>query len=213
MRVTYSKTRSVPEGTPFLTTSTGLKYWHIRHPPSGGLQASVETEDPEISMHAYGSGSRDGTRSFMFCYKDGFRIGFSCACFIDGLPWGNIKRQEDIDQGKREGKSIIRITAIGTPVTDFATPTETERSTILCGPTWNEFYNGKRTLFPSLEIQNEMRMIWLELFGGLRGKFLLLDPAFPKTLPDGSAYPQITPIFDEAVMQQFANGDLVDAKS
>jgi len=207
MRVTYNKTRSVPEGTAFLTTSTGLKYWHIRHPPSAGLQVSVETEDPEISMHAYGSGSRDGTTSYMFCYKDGFRIGFSCARFIDGLPWG------DLASEKREGKSITKITAIGTRVADYGTPGETERYAILCGPTWNEFYNGKRTLFPSFEIQNEMRMIWLDLFCGLIGKLYRLSLGAPKTTPDGTPFLEITAVFDEAIIQQFASGDLVDTKS
>ncbi|TNB47181.1 hypothetical protein FF124_13475 [Martelella lutilitoris] len=118
IEISYEKRLFPPEGEPWLETRDGLKYWLVKREPTIGLQISVLTEDPSISMHRYGGGGREDCGSFLFCYK-GFQIGFidhelGEACWP--LPPKSLP--EDVEEGRRTGTVILRITAVGTPVFD-----------------------------------------------------------------------------------------------
>lgn len=227
----YSRTQSPPTDVAVLQTSDGLKYWFVDYQPTIGLQSSVLTEDSSVSMHAYGGGGRENYGSYLFEYK-GTRIGFVRHEFADGHPMPPKRRDEDIEEARQRHVSILRITAIGTPVSDpsrrylkdengnlikseqggyVSDGSSSFRSTSVTGLDWAAYTKGKRDGFPSQARQDEMCAIWGDLFTGLMGRLSRLAPGAPKTRPDGKPYPELEMRFDDAVIKELRSGNLIRA--
>lgn len=227
----YSKTQSPPTGVAVLQTSDGLKYWFVDYQPNIGLQTSVLTEDPSVAMHSYGGGGREDYGSYLFEYK-GTRIGFVMHELVEGYPMPPKRRDEDIEEARQRHVSVLRITAIGTPVFDVSKlylkdsngnliPHESggymrdrsskPRSTLVTGLSWADYEEGKCGRFPSQARQDEMCAIWPDLFTGLKGRLRRLSPGAPKTRPDGKPYPELEMRFDDAVIKKLRSGIMIEA--
>jgi hypothetical protein len=226
----YTKTLSPPEGETWLETVDGLKYWLYHPGPTLGIQLSVRTEDPSIFMHAYGGGGRDSYPAYLFCYK-GTRIGFADYEIVDGLPIPTPpKSAGDRDEGRRKGTSIRRIFTVGIPVYDpswnyfrdengalrrdendnFVWNRKADsKAQFVTGLSWADYKAGKRDKFPSRQIQDEMLVIWADLFAGLVGRLRWEKNLDARTFADGSPRPIPEMRFDERVLEQFESGELI----
>ncbi|QQM33135.1 hypothetical protein JET14_22045 (plasmid) [Martelella lutilitoris] len=231
IEISYEKRLSPPEGEPWLETRGGLKYWLVDRQPTIGLQISVLTEDPSISMHRYGGGGREDYGSFLFRYK-GFQIGFMHHELGEECwPLPPKSLPEDSEEGRRTGTYIIRITAVGTPVFDpsaFYVRDENRRpikdgeghyirdraykrgSEYVTGLSWEDYRAGKRDRFRSRQQQEEMLSIWPDLFTGMWGRLKDLKPGARKTLPSGRKMPIAAMRFSDEVIRQFETGELID---
>ena len=227
----YTKTLSPPEGEPWLETVDGLKYWLYDPGPTIGIQGSVLTEDPSAFMHIYGGGGRDHRPNHLFCYK-GTRIGFVDYEIMDGwtMPLPPIS-ESDREEVRREGRYVLWIRTVGMPVYDpswnyfrdengalrkdegghyiwnrHADP----KTMYVTGLSMADYMAGKRDKFPSRQVQDEMLLIWADLYEGLWGRLNWEKSLAIRTFADGSPTPLPEMRFDERVLKQFASGELID---
>ncbi len=227
----YTKTLSPPEGEAWLETVDGLKYWLYEPGPTEGIQGSVLTEDPSVFMHTYAGGGRDDRPNHLFCYR-GTCIGFVDYEIMDGwtMPVPP-KSASDREEGRRNGTYILRIRTVGMPVYDpswhyfrdedgklrrdengryiwnrYADP----KTMYVTGLSMADYKAGKRDKFPSRHIQEEMLLIWADLFEGLSGRLRWEKSLDARTFADGSPVPLPEMRFDERVRNQFASGELID---
>ena len=227
----YTKTLSPPEGEAWLETVDGLKYWLYHPGPTIGIQGSVLTEDPSVFMHVYGGGGRDSYSTYLFCYK-GTRIGFTDYEIVGGWPMQPPPTSaSDLEEVRRNGRYILWIRTVGMPVEDpsfnrfrdddgklrkdegghyiwnrHADP----KTMYVTGLSMADYMAGKRDKFPSRQVQDEMLLIWADLYEGLMGRLRWEKSVAYRTFADGSPKPLPEMRFDERVLKQFASGELID---
>ncbi|WP_404404540.1 hypothetical protein [Pelagibacterium halotolerans] len=214
----YNKTLPPPEGEPFLETQTGLKYWLMKYGSKLGCQSAVLTEDASISMHYYGGGrERGGT--YLFRYR-GFQIGFLFH-ELNGRPFPQLDVFPDRD--RERGISIWTVTGIGTPVFDeeailarnwhgeilyYKTGelkydlSASRTKGFVTGLSWQDRISGKSDKFESREQQDEMLLIWADLFTGLRSRLVAFLHSDWRGLPSAMQ-------FTDDIQKQIENGDLI----
>ena len=227
----YTKTLSPPEGEAWLETVDGLKYWLCDPGPTIGIQGSVLTEDPSVFMHVYAGGGRDSYSTYLFCYE-GTRIGFTDYEIVGGWPMQPPpKSASDLEEGRRNGRYILRIRTVGMPVDDPSfnrfrdddgklrkdedghyiwNRNADPKTMYVTGLTMADYMAGKRDKFPSRQIQDEMLLIWADLYEGLKGRLVWEKYLDARTFADGSPKPLPEMRFDERVLKQFASGELID---
>ena len=227
----YTKTLSPPEGEPWLETVDGLKYWLYHPGPTLGIQRSVLTEDPSVFMHTYAGAGRDSRPDHLFCYK-GTRIGFVDYEIMDGwtMPLPPIS-ESDREEVRRKGRYVLWIRTVGMPVYDpswnYFRDAEGQlrkdedghyiwnrnadpKTMYVTGLSMADYMAGKRDKFPSRQIQDEMLLIWANLYEGLKGRLVWEKYLDARTFADGSPTPLPEMRFDERVLNQFASGELID---
>ena len=77
------------------------------------------------------------------------------------------------------------------------------------GLTMAAYVAGKRDKFPSRRVQDEMLLIWADLYEGLKGRLRWEKSVAYRTFADGSPTPLPEMRFDERVLNQFASGELI----
>lgn len=187
-----------PEGVPTLCAGD-LEYWLVEHAPNPGRQISVQTSDPTISLHGYGGG-RDEGLSHLFCYK-GFRIGFLLDRPDDAVlprPAGPALQDE------KRGVFVREVTHLGSPVVDLTRTWQRDQMGIpirdkngrplrdtakahsgakfITGLSWEDYNQGMRDKFESVEQQDAVVALLPELLVGLLGGLQALRPDGPRGL-------------------------------